>query len=101
MISLIPRRSLSSAGIRIQSIPPSAAATSISGRRSDSGPRSLIATKVAKIDPKIICPSMPIFQNRTRNATTAESPTTSSGAACTSTAEMLIVFEKMPSTNSW
>ena len=100
MISLMPRRSFRSAGIRIQSMPPSAAATSISGRRSGSGPILWMATKVAKIEPKIIWPSMPMFQKRTRKATTALSPTTRSGAVWTSTADTLIGDEKIDRMNS-
>jgi len=87
-------------GRAIHSMPPSAAARNISTSRNGSGPVLVMATKVQKIEPKIICPSRPMFQKRTRKAIAAASPTMSSGAACTRTALSAWGFEKIETTNS-
>ena len=86
MISLTPSRSLRRAGPSIHSAPPAAAASAMSGRRKASGPGSARATPVAKMAPRMICPSSPMFQKLARKARAAARPTTMSGAAWVSTA---------------
>ena len=46
----------------------------------DSGPLMRHETAVAPMPPKIICPSIPKFQKRTRNAADPANPTRISGA---------------------